>query len=95
MNVLSEIPTTGASDEVMSLVVIFAAVVAVILCAAAIAIVAIREREKSRRELAAYVAEGSMTPEQAALIMHSKVKPASPARDPANARSPLNTSTPA
>ncbi|MFA6045443.1 MAG: hypothetical protein WC718_10700 [Phycisphaerales bacterium] len=94
MNVLG-METSGTSDEVMNLIVIFAGVAFVILCGAAIAIVAIREREKSRRELAAYVAEGSMTPEHAALIMHSKVTPAAPARTPDDGRSPLHANRPA
>jgi hypothetical protein len=33
-------------------------------------------REKSRREIAAYIAEGSITPEQGERLMKAEIKPA-------------------
>ncbi|MCA9303469.1 MAG: hypothetical protein KC996_05040 [Phycisphaerales bacterium] len=40
----------------------------------------IKEREKSRREIAAYVAEGSMTPEDAERLLNSM----NPKQDPSS-----------
>jgi hypothetical protein len=36
------------------------------------------QREKSRREIAAYIAEGSMTPEQGEKLLNAKIGPKDP-----------------
>ncbi|MFG0282780.1 MAG: hypothetical protein ACF8R7_00010 [Phycisphaerales bacterium JB039] len=47
--------------------------------------VSVRERERTRREIAAYVAEGSMTPEDGARLLSAgkKLKPSDDAGDDA------------
>lgn len=42
-----------------------------ILCSTVTKVVQTRSRERSRREIAAYIAEGSMTPEQGERLMRA------------------------
>ncbi len=67
-----------SSEDVIIPIIIFGggtliAVVAIIFSVGR-KITRIKEREKTRRELAAYVAEGSMTPEDAERLMKASPK---------------------
>ncbi len=69
--------TLDISREIVPLASIaFALIVTVVglICAACYGIARTAAREKSRRELAAYVAEGSMTPEDAERLLTARVR---------------------
>lgn len=54
--------------------VVFTFVTIAVVMGAITKIVATQARERTRREIAAYVAEGTMTPEQGERLLRSKVK---------------------
>ena len=69
----------GLLDDHMYVVVISVICLAVVvgsLIRAVTSIVSTQARERSRREIAAYIAEGSLSPEQGERLMKAEIKPA-------------------
>lgn len=56
-------------DDVLIPVLIAGSVVLIVLFRSAVSVVSSVSRERTRREIAAYIAEGSMTPEQGERLM--------------------------
>lgn len=69
----STISTLGFSLDGVNLmwIVIGGIAITAILCGAIKTVVTSNSRERSRREIAAYIAEGSMTPEQGEKLMNA------------------------
>jgi hypothetical protein len=61
-------------DDVLIPVLVTFGVVSVVLFRTILAVVASVSRERTRREIAAYIAEGSMTPEQGEKLMKAGPK---------------------
>lgn len=64
-----------ALNDYIVIVVIAIAVVSVVIVKAIASVVGGVSRERSRREIAAYIAEGSMTPEQGERLMKAGEQP--------------------
>jgi len=62
--VLGQVPTLGMSEHMGFWAIIGVVAVFAIVFGNIANIMKVRERERTRREVAAYIAEGSMTPEQ-------------------------------
>lgn len=58
-------------SEFGALLIIGGAIVAIVAIRSATGIMRTHQREKSRREIAAFIAEGSMTPEQGERLMRA------------------------
>lgn len=65
----SEVLDKFLRDEVLIPILITTGVVLVVLFRSVVGIVASVSKERTRREIAAYIAEGSMTPEQGERLM--------------------------
>lgn len=61
--------------EYGALLIIGGAIVAIVAIRSATGIMRTHQREKSRREIAAFIAEGSMTPEQGERLMRAGESP--------------------
>jgi hypothetical protein len=62
----------GMDDQIVAIVIMgggMSVAVIAILTGAVRAVLVSKHREESRREIAAYVAEGSMTPQDAAMLL--------------------------
>lgn len=55
--------------DTLTPLLIFAGVIIVVLIRSAASVIATVSRERTRREIAAFIAEGSMTPEQGEKLM--------------------------
>lgn len=60
---------TLTDRDTLTPLLIFAGVIIVVLIRSAAGVVATVSRERTRREIAAFIAEGSMTPEQGEKLM--------------------------
>ncbi|CAG1010206.1 hypothetical protein PHYC_03813 [Phycisphaerales bacterium] len=58
-----------SDSEILTPLLIFAGVVIIVLIRSAASVVSTVARERTRREIAAFIAEGSMTPEQGEKLM--------------------------
>jgi len=65
---------TALGDYIVP-VIIAAAIMFIVVVKTIAGVIGNVSREKSRREIAAYIAEGSMTPEQGERLMKADVKP--------------------
>ncbi len=64
-----------ALDEYIIAIVIASAVMFVVAIKTIASVISGASRERSRREIAAYIAEGSMSPEQGERLMKADIKP--------------------
>lgn len=64
-----------ALDDYIIAVVIAGAIIIGVIVKAVTGVIGGISRERSRREIAAYIAEGSMTPEQGERLMEAGEKP--------------------
>jgi hypothetical protein len=64
-----------SDSEVLVIAIIAGAILASSLGRQAASVLKARAREQSRREIAAYIAEGSMTPEQGERLMRAGERP--------------------
>mgnify|MGYP000750369668 CR=1 FL=1 len=69
-----ELVTQLLNEEVLIPFLVTFGIVSIVLFRTAAAIVASVARERTRREIAAYIAEGSMTPEQGEKLMKAGPK---------------------
>lgn len=67
-----ELASQLMSDDVLPLLIIFGSIVIFVLAGVGSKTVRALSRERTRREIAAYIAEGSMTPEQGDRLMNSR-----------------------
>lgn len=65
----SEVLDKFLRDDVLIPILVTTGVVLVVLFRSVVGIVASVSKERTRREIAAYIAEGSMTPEQGEKLM--------------------------
>lgn len=77
MTHLAQVATVASTfdTEYGALLIIGGAIVAIVAIRSATGIMRTHQREKSRREIAAFIAEGSMTPEQGERLMRAGESP--------------------
>ncbi|MDX2131825.1 MAG: hypothetical protein SFY69_07220 [Planctomycetota bacterium] len=66
---VNQMVETIADRNVLTPVLIFSGIVLVVLIRSVANVISSVARERTRREIAAYIAEGSMTPEQGERLM--------------------------
>lgn len=69
MNVTELVREVVRDRDVLVPLLIFGGIVLIVLIRSVTGVIAATARERTRREIAAYIAEGSMTPEQGERLM--------------------------
>jgi len=64
--------TLALADDALSLAIVAGVAIVAIVGGISASVLNTRSRERSRREIAAYIAEGSMTAEQGEKLMRAK-----------------------
>jgi len=70
MNMLLN-PTLAMTNDVIPIAMVGGFIVGIVLIRTTASVIESLGRERSRREIAAYIAEGSMTPEQGERLMRA------------------------